>query len=90
MLDEYPRMLFRPAKGEGEMLWGERVDNLTVYSFQEESSAIKEKWIRDPSQACALSAKMKKHSILFAWFVSHWQFWVTTIIAIIVAVISIK
>lgn len=93
MVDEYPRMLYRPAKGEGEMVWNERVDTLIVKSVEEYQSAIKTKWLRDPSKACELSAKMKKRSLFYAWLLSHWKFWVTCIIGIagvIATIMSIK
>jgi hypothetical protein len=87
--EEYPKMLYRPAKGEGEMVWNERVDTLIVRSYRKEFSAIKDGWLLDPVKACALSAKMKKRSMFFAWLASHWKFWITTTIAIIAAIAAI-
>ena len=90
---EYPKMLYRPAKGEGEMVWNERVDKTIVHSYKKEFEALKDGWLLDPSKACAISAKMKKRSLLFAWFASHWKFWVTCFIStagVIATIISIK
>lgn len=86
---EYPKMLYRPAKGEGEIVWGERVDTTIVYSYKKEFEALKDGWLLDPSKACAISAKMKKRSLLFAWFVSHWKFWVGTAVGIASVVATI-
>lgn len=86
---EYPKMLYRPAKGKGEMVWNERVDTLVVHSNKKEFFALKDGWMLDPVKACAISAKMKKRSNISAWFISHWKFWITTIIAVISAVATI-
>lgn len=88
-MEEYPKMLYRPARGDGEIVWGERVDTLVVHSYRKEFFAIKDGWLLDPVKACAISAKMKKRSLFFAWFLSHWKFWVTTAIAIISAIAAI-
>jgi hypothetical protein len=88
-MDEYPRMLYRPAKGAGNMVWNERVDTLVVNSIEEERLATKENWVRDPSAACKISAKWRKRSAMFAWFRSHWQFWITTSIAIAALIVTI-
>jgi hypothetical protein len=51
--------------------------------------AIKDGWLLDPVKACAISAKMKKRSLFFAWFLSHWKFWITTTIAIVAAIAAV-
>lgn len=86
-------MLYRPAKGEGEMVWNERVDTTIVNSYKKEFEAIKDGWLLDPVKACAISAKMKKRSLFIAWLLSHWKFWVTCIIGIagvLATIMSIK
>ena len=79
---EYPKMLYRPAKGEGEMVWNERVDTSIVNSYKKEFEAIKDGWLLDPAKACAISAKMKRRLIIFKWLLSHWKVWLTSAIAI--------
>ena len=83
-------MLYRPAKGKGEIVWNERVDTTIVHSYKKEFEAIKNGWLLEPEKACAISAKMKKRSLFYAWLLSHWQFWVATAIAIVSAIIAIK
>jgi hypothetical protein len=58
-VEEYPKMLYRPARGDGEIVWGERVDTLVVHSYRKEFFAIKDRWLLDPVKACTISAKMK-------------------------------
>lgn len=90
---EYPKMLYRPAKGKGEMVWSERVDTIIVHSYKKEIEALKNGWLSDPVKACAISAKMKKRELFYAWMLSHWQFWVMCIIGIagvIATLMSIK
>ena len=86
---EYPKMLYRPAKGEGEIVWNQRVDTTIVHSYKKEFEAVKNGWLLDPSKACAKSAKMKKRSLLFAWFLSHWQIWLASAIGIAAIIVQI-
>jgi hypothetical protein len=79
---EYPKMLYRPAKDEGEMVWGERVDTLVVHSYRKEFYAIKEGWLIDPVKACAISARMKKRLLFYAWLLSYWPVWLGSAIGI--------
>lgn len=86
-MNDYPRMLYRPGSGP-EVLWGELVDNRTVQSAHEETQAIREGWLRDPSRAC-LKAKSKR-----IWLGrlrragAHWQFWITSSIAVVAAIFA--
>ena len=83
--ENYPRMLYRPGKGQGEMVWGHRVDTRTVESSAEERVAQCEGWLNDPQEAVKGAMRRQRAVSVWAFYVKHWQWFWGTLIAIILA-----
>lgn len=80
-MNDYPRMLYRPGNGPSEV-WGEAVDTKVVASQEEEAAELRAGWMRDPTVACAKAKRVRELKSGLRWFASHWQFWITTSLAV--------
>lgn len=92
VMNEYPRMLYRPGNGPSEV-WGELVDTKTVGSAAEEREALREGWLREPQVACDRSRRRRLFKAMVQWIAKHWQFWITTTLAtagVVAAFLAIK
>ncbi|WP_156373261.1 hypothetical protein [Pseudorhodoferax sp. Leaf267] len=86
-MDDYPRMLYRPGTGPSE-LWGALVDKAIVNNAQEEAEHRRRGWLREPVVAVARAKRQQATSTRWRWFLGHWQFWITTAIALCTAVVA--
>jgi hypothetical protein len=86
-MDQYPRMLYRPGNGPSE-IWGELVDTRTVASADEERSAVSEGWLVEPQVACARAKRKRELKGRWQAFAKHWQFWISTAIAVSAVVVG--
>ena len=87
LMKDYPRMLYRPGKGPSEV-WEELVDTLIVQSASEEMLAVRDGWLREPDKACQRAKRRRQLGAKFRWLAGHWQFWVTSAIALAGVVLS--
>jgi hypothetical protein len=71
--ENYPRMLYRPGKGQGEMVWGHRIDTRTVESSAEERVAQREGWLNDHQKAVKGAMRRQRAVSIWAFYVKHWQ-----------------
>jgi hypothetical protein len=91
-MNEYPRMLYRPGNGPSE-IWGELVDTRIVGSAEEEREALRDGWLREPKKACDGSKRRRLIRARVQWIGKHWQFWISTTLAIagvVAAFLAIK
>jgi hypothetical protein len=83
--ESYPRMLYRPGEGKGEMVWGQRIDTLTVESSAEERAAHREGWLNDPQTAVKGATRRQRAVSVWAFYKKHWQWLWGTLVAIVLA-----
>jgi hypothetical protein len=80
----YPKMLYRPALGEGNMVWGARVDTKTVHDKNEDLKARTKFWLAQPMIAVRIS---KLNNFFINFMRSHSKELVAAILALIVGII---
>jgi hypothetical protein len=85
-MQQYPRMLYRPGQGEGEMVWNHRIDTFTVKSAEEERAALRRGWHADPQAAIKRVTWYNKLRAVRAFYLQNWQWLWGTAIAIGLAV----
>ena len=83
-LKEYPKMLYRPALGKGNMVWGARVDTRIVAKRSEQIKAFFTFWIASPMLAVRIS---KVTNTLAAFTVKHSPQIIAAILALLVGII---
>lgn len=82
MSNNYPRMLYRAGKGQGNMAWGHRMDTLTVQSPSEEDVAIRKGWTTDPNRAIKGAVWRQRWASAFRFYLRNWQWlWGTAVAA---------
>jgi hypothetical protein len=79
----YPKMLYRPAISEGNIVWGARVDTKTVNSRSEHVKAKFAFWL-SPHTATKLSKVMH---FAISFFTKHSNAIIAAILALIVGII---
>lgn len=82
MSNQYPRMLYKPEGGQ-HLIWGYYLDTLIVDSEEEEKKALKRGWLKDPNAAVVKAKRIEKRSEIKAFFIKHWQFWLTFLVSLL-------
>ncbi len=85
MSNNYPRMLYRPGKGPGNIVWGYRVDTRTVQSSDEEHEAIRSGWFADPQRAIKGAVWRKRGASIWRFYRKNWQWLWGTLVAVSLA-----
>ena len=85
-MDHYPRMLYKPGKGDGEMVWGHRLDTTTVQSAEEQKSALRKGWHDDPHSAIKRLAWHHRGWALRDFYLRNWQWLWGTLVVIVLAI----
>ena len=69
---EFPKLLYRPAIGKGNMVLGARVDVTIVDNISEQRKAMLSLWLPYPLFIVRLSKAIKIIAIVIRWLSSHW------------------
>jgi len=89
-MQTHPRMLYRPGRGEGEMVWGHRIDTLVVSTEAEEKAARRKGWLADPNVAVSMAQRRARLRSIGLFLQTHWQWFIgmtlTAVLAIAVIV----
>lgn len=71
MPNDYPRMLYKVGTGEGEMLWGHRIDTLTVQDAEQEHAAFALGWSDQPTRVLRSATIRTKAGKYLSWLSLH-------------------
>ena len=84
---EYPRMLYKAdainQEVKGFLTNNKRIGYITVQSSTEELNAKIKGWVNTPYEAVKELERIDNVAKIKLFFLSHWEFWIRLIIAII-------
>jgi len=85
-MEQYPRMLYKPGKGDGEMIWGHRLDTSTVQNAAEYKAALRKGWHDEPNAAIKRLKWHQRVWVVRDFYLRNWQWLWGTLVAVVLAI----